>query len=331
MGQHGQTIAVTGACSYLGQRLLERLDSDRRWARVLALDVRPPPIPLDKCEYRRIDLTIPTVDGELAELFRAEGVDAVVHGAFLSHPTHATAWAHELEDIGTMHLLNACAEVPPSYLLLLSTTMVYGPHADNPNFLTEDHPLRGVPRSRWINDKVSAERQVARFADEQPEVTVGVLRFAPILGPTVSNFYTRFFSRPVAPVLMGYDPLMQFVHETDAADALDLAVAARARGPFNIVGDGVLPYRTILALMGKVPVPLPRPVAYSVSRALWATQVLDTPPNFLDYLRFLCVADGTRAAVELGFSPRYDIKATIQDFLGVADADGATDIARAQG
>ena len=35
------------------------------------------------------------------------------------------------------------------------------------------------------------------------------------------------------------------------------------------------------------------------------------------FLRFLCVADGEKARRELGFRPRHDIRATIQDFLGV--------------
>jgi UDP-glucose 4-epimerase len=186
-----------------------------------------------------------------------------------------------------------------------------------------------MERSRFVNDKVRAERQVARFASEHSDTTVTVLRFAPLLGPTVSNFFTRFFSRPVAPVLMGYDPLMQFVHEADAVDALQLAVDRDVRGPLNIVGDGVLPYTTILALMGKLPVPMPRFVAYPVSRALWATQIFDSPPNFLDYLRFLCVADGGRAHDLLGFHPRFDLKRTILDFLGVSD--DPLDVTRAHG
>src|SRR5262249_56726982 len=86
----------------------------------------------------------------------------------------------------------------------------------------------------------------------------------------------------------------------------------------NIVGDGVLPYSTILAMMGKVPVPLPHFVAYPLSRTLWATQIFDSPPHFLDFLRFLCVADGAKAKRVMGFSPVFDIKATIHDFLGIA-------------
>jgi UDP-glucose 4-epimerase len=213
---------------------------------------------------------------------------------------------------------------------MISTTLVYGAHPKNPNFLTEDAELRGHRDSRFVNDKVRAEKQVQRFAREHPNVSVCVLRFAPILGPTVSNMFTRFFSRPVAPVMMGHDPLMQFVHEQDAAFALQRAVEGDARGAFNIVGKGVLPYTTVLALLGRVPVPMPQIVARQVSKLLWATQLVGSPPSFLDFLLYLCVADGERARRELGFSPRLSIKRTILDFGGVGPEDGATDVTRAQ-
>ena len=50
-------------------------------------------------EFVKLDLTQPTVDSELATLLQATKVDTFVHGAFLSHPTHAAEWAHELEDV----------------------------------------------------------------------------------------------------------------------------------------------------------------------------------------------------------------------------------------
>ena len=326
----GRVVAVTGACTYLGGELLRRLEEDPRYARVLALDIRAPAQVGGKVEFVKLDLTQPTVDSELATLLHRAQVDTFVHGAFLSHPTHAVEWAHELEDVGTMHVLNACAGVEPRRLVMISTSLVYGAHPKNPNFLTEDSELRGHRDSRFVNDKVRAEKQIQRFAKEHPEVGVCILRFAPILGPTISNMYTRFFSRPIAPVMMGHDPLMQFVHEQDAAYALQKAVESSATGAFNIVGKGVLPYMTVLALLGRVPIPMPQIIARQVSKILWATQLVGSPPSFLDFLTYLCVADGSKAKRELGFSARLSIKRTILDFLGVAPEDGATDIARAQ-
>jgi UDP-glucose 4-epimerase len=333
--REGRVAAITGACTFLGSELVRRLEEDPRYRRVLILDVRNPrpeqTHPGAKVAFYNVDLTQPTVDDDLATLLDREEVDTVVHGAFLSHPTHAQEWAHELEDVGTMHVLNACAEVGPPRLVMVSTTLVYGAHPRNPNFLSESAELRGHRDSRFINDKVRAEKQALRFARENPATRVAILRFAPLLGPTVSNMFTRFFARPALPVMMGHDPLLQFVHEQDAAWALKLAVDSDVEGPFNIVGKGVLPYTTVLAMMGRVPLPMPYLIARQLSKALWATQVFDSPPSFLDFLLYLCVADGGRARRELGFSARLGIKRTIHDFLGIRPEDDATDVARAQG
>lgn len=313
-----RVVAVTGAYSFIGAELIRRLERDRRYYKVLAMDVRKPSFPMHKTQFHKVDLTLPTADAELAAIWKREGVDTIVHAAFLSSPTHASAWAHELESIGTMHVLNAAAECQVRKLVVWSQTVVYGAHPANPNFLTEAHPLRGESsRSRFVKDKVEVEKQVQRFRREHPDTLVTTLRTAATLGPHIRNFATRFFARPLAPALMGYDPLLQFVHERDVVDAFARAVDGDFPGEFNIVGDGVLPYSTILAMMGRVPVPMPHFLAYGLSKALWVTQVFDSPPNFLDFLRFLCVADGRKAREVMGFQPRWDIKATINDFLGV--------------
>ena len=328
---NARVVAVTGACTFLGSELIKRLEEDPRCARVLALDVRKPDLPLEKTAFYQLDLTMPTAGAHLADILADEGVDTVVHGAFLSYPTHATSWAHELEDIGTMHVINACAATAPARFVLISTTMVYGASRSNPSYLTEDRPIEPNHRSRHLDDRVRAEHQVARFAAENPATAVAVLRFAPILGATVTNLFTRFLSRPVVPVMMGHDPLLQFVHETDAVWALKLAVEGDATGPLNIVGKGVLPYTTVLAYMGRVPLPVPYFLARPATKALWVTQIFDSPPSMLRFLRYLCVADGARALEVLGYSPRFSIRRTIKDFLGLTGDLDAPDVIRAHG
>lgn len=317
-----RVVAVTGAAGFLGSAIVRRLAADPRCVRLLALDVRRPRGLPTVAQYHKLDLTLPSADAELAELLSREGADTLVHASFLAAPTHNTAWAHELEAIGTMHVINAVSEARVHKLVMLSTTLLYGAHPDNPNFLTERHETRGHKRSRFISEKLEAERQVRRFAAESAAHVVTILRCAATIGPTVQNVFTRFFARPVAPVLWGYDPLLQLLHEDDLCEAVALSVEHDVPGIFNIVGDGVLPYTTVLAMMGKVPLPMPGLLAYPMSRALWVTQVFDSPPSFLDFLRFLCVADGEKARRVMGFSPRHDIRSTIADFLGVATGRG---------
>ena len=223
---------------------------------------------MSKTQFHKIDLTLPTADADLAAIWKREGVDTVVHAAFLSTPTHANAWAHELESIGTMHVLNACAETPGAQAGRLVADGGLRRASAQPEL--PDRGARAARRTRRARassrTRSRSSGRCAASARSTPTPSSTTLRTAATLGPTIRNFATRFFSRPVAPTLMGYDPLMQFVHERDVVDAFSLAVDNDFAGEFNIVGDGVLPYSTILAMMGKVPLPMPHFLAYPLSR-----------------------------------------------------------------
>ncbi|HUB08048.1 MAG TPA: hypothetical protein VMB50_13645, partial [Myxococcales bacterium] len=143
---------------------------------------------------------------------------------------------------------------------------------------------------------------------------VSVLRFGSMLGPNVRNPATRLLGRPVVPVILGRDPLMQFLHVEDAIEALVLAVHARPRGPLNIVPPGVLPLSSVLRMLGRTALPLPAPVARSGLATLWSMFGVGTPPSWLDYLRYLWVADGSRATAEIGLRYRFDTRETVLAF-----------------
>jgi UDP-glucose 4-epimerase len=311
-----RTIAITGADAFLGRNLIGLLEDDDRVGRILAIDVKNPPTAGAKTRFYKVDLTQPSVDARLAEILSAESVDTFLHMAFLASPTHASAWAHELESIGTLHVLNACRARPVRKFVLWSQTLLYGASPSNPNFLTEDAPLRANPESRFLRDKIDVEQAVARFAVQMPGSVVTVLRLAPILGPTVHNYLTRYLGRRVVPTLAGFDPLVQFLHEVDALAAFKRAIHRDAPGVFNIVGDGVLPLSTVIRLAGRTNLPVPHPLAYPITRAAWAAQLSEAPPPFLDYLRWLCVADGDRARQHLQFEPTFTTREAVLDYAG---------------
>jgi UDP-glucose 4-epimerase len=289
----------------------------------VAFDLQKPELHLEKTVFHKIDLTLPGCDGEMASVLRAEQVDTFVHLAFLSNFTHRTSWAHELESIGTLHVLNACTESRTRKVVLWSQSLCYGANPDNPAYLREGRPLVGAARSNdtFFSDKIDAERQVRQFAEEHPERTVTVLRMAPILERGATNFISRMLSSRTIPVLMGHDPLVQFLHRDDANRALKLVVDEGHGGVFNIAADGVLPLRTVVGLLGRMPLPVPMPLARRVAGVLWMGQVIDVPPSFLDYLRYPCVMDTEKARQELRFFAEHDIHEILADMAGRAEAD----------
>jgi UDP-glucose 4-epimerase len=131
----------------------------------------------------------------------------------------------------------------------------------------------------------------------------------------VNNVFTRYLARKVVPTMMGFDPLVQFLHEADAIAALHLALLRDAPGTFNIVGDGVLPLSTVIKLAGRVALPIPHPVADTLVGLGWMAQLVDAPPSFLKYLRFLCVADAKKAREVMGFRAAYTSREALLDFV----------------
>jgi UDP-glucose 4-epimerase len=155
----------------------------RRTERIVAIDLDTPETRGPKTRMYPVDLTTPTSEERVAEILAAEKVDTLLHLAFLSSPTHASAWAHELESVGTMHVLNAARQVSLRKLILWSQTILYGAHPTNPNFLSERHPLRADADEPFFGDKMAAEREAAAFAAKAKGTVVTTLRTAPIVGP----------------------------------------------------------------------------------------------------------------------------------------------------
>ncbi len=297
----GLRVAVTGALGDFGKLVLSRLEQDPAVESILVLDVAKPAGA--KVEFHRVDLTRHDAEAELTDALSERPVDALYHLAFLYGPIRNGSVAHELEVIGTMSVLTAVGRAKLPRLIVPSMTAVYGARGQHPALLREETPLLGCPHSRFVSDKVEVEGQVRAFRERHPDTRVLVLRFAPVLGPSVDNPTTRYLRRPHVPTLLGYDPLWQAVHEEDAGRALHLALTADASGEFNIVGRGVLPLSGLICQAGARPIPLPGPLFRVALLALDTVGAPGLPVALLDYIHYSLVADGERAESSLGFIP----------------------------
>jgi UDP-glucose 4-epimerase len=155
---------------------------------------------------------------------------------------------------------------------------------------------------------------VATLRRDAPHTILTILRFALIVGPRSKNYFTELFRRTVVPTLLGYDPLMQFIHEKDANTALEKSIFEDHKGIFNIVGEGVIPLSYALREAGKIRVPVAPFFAYPLIQALWNLQLVSVPGKLLDYFRYLWVADGEKAKREMKFSPILNSKDAFLDF-----------------
>jgi UDP-glucose 4-epimerase len=308
-------IAVTGTSSFLGGALLRRLVERHGADQVVSVDVASPPATLHGVRRRLIDFTEPAADQQLLDALGEEEVESLVHLAFFTSPRRDASYAHELESIGTLHVLAAAAAAGIRHLVLRSFTALYGARGENPNFIREEQPLQAAPGHRWARDKVEAEGHAASFAKRYPHLRVTVLRLAPLLGPGVRTFYTRIFDHRVVPMLMGYDPLLQLLHPEDALRALELAFEKAPGGVYNVVPRDSLTLATALHLSEKIPVPVPHLLAYPAADALWAAGVGQAPGSFVDFVRYPILGDGEKARRELGFEADFGSREALMAYL----------------
>jgi UDP-glucose 4-epimerase len=251
-------------------------------------------------------------DPSLVDQLRSKEVSTVCHLQFLSEvPRNESTF--QLNVIGTIRLLRACAEAGIEKVILKSSTAVYGAHPDNSAFLNEQQPLRGGRSYGYLRDWLEIETFCDEFSRRVPQPSLTRLRFSSIVGPTADTPMTRFLKRPQAPVLLGFDPMMQVIHEQDVVEAIARAVLDDAVGAFNVAARQSLPLSRLTGLTDKPPLPILHLLAYRMPRAL-RPALFPIPP---DYLRYPWVGDLTRMVETLRFQPRHGAPEALQSLAAL--------------
>jgi UDP-glucose 4-epimerase len=300
-------VLITGVSRFLGLRLAKRLERDPLIEHLVGVDLDAPPIPIDGLEFVRADIRNPLI----ARVLEATKVDTIVHTNITS-----SHWGFgENYVIGTMQLM-AAAQSAQSVrnVVVKSSTAVYGSAPADPSILSEDHAHRRVDLAGYGKDCADAETYARDFGRRRPDVHLSILRFQNVIGPTVSTSLTAYLSLPVIPTALGFDPRLQFVHETDAVEALYLALARGAKGIMNIAAQGVVYLSQAIRLLGRVQLPLVLPFARATAGAMRRAGIVDFPPDQLRLIQFGRVVDTSRAERILDFSPRFTTRSCIEDF-----------------
>jgi UDP-glucose 4-epimerase len=305
---------VTGVSRHLGGRFAQLLQADPDITRVIGVDVVPPKQDLGDAEFVRADIRNPIIGKVIS---RAE-VDTVVHMAVLATPVGAggRATMKEINVIGTMQLLAACQKAPSvAKLVVKSSTSVYGSSPRDPAMFTEDQEPQALARSGYAKDSVEVEGYVRGFARRRPDVIVSTLRFANFVGPVVRTALTSYFSLPVVPTLLGFDPRLQFIHERDGLEAMWRATLEDRPGTFNVAGDGVLTLSQAVRRTGRPSVPLPQPAAPLLGQVMRRLGLADFSSEQLRFLAYGRGVDTTRMKEGLGLIPHYTSAEAFDDFV----------------
>jgi len=304
-----RAVCITGIAGNLGKALARLLHSETH---LVGVDRRPFRDKPKDVDHHQVDIR----KRKLEEVFRQARPEALIHLGIMHDPRTPFSEAHSFNILGTHKVLDLCVRHGVKKVVVLSSANVYGPLPDNSNFLTEDKPLMAADRFPSVRDLIELDMYAQSFMWQHPDVETVILRPVHIVGPTVKNAPSNYLrlERPIT--VLGFDPMIQLVHEDDVCLALALALRPGVRGVYNVTGPGEVPLSAVLRELSRRPIPVPHPLVRPLLRRAFEARLTNFPPEEVDHLQYLCVVDGSRASRDLGFAPRHSMRETIRSVLG---------------
>jgi len=113
------------------------------------------------------------------------------------------------------------------------------------------------------------------------------------------------------PMVLGFDPLFQFLHEDDVVEALVLTLGKRPRGVFNVAGPQPLPLSRVAIAAGRTPVPVPE---FLLEGLIGRFGFPRLPRGALTHIKYPVVVDAKAFRETTGFVHEYDEMDAIRSF-----------------
>lgn len=312
----GRRVLITGLGTFWGGRMAQAMERDPDVEVIVGLDTEEPKVELTRTEYVRADQGYSI----LSRIVKATQVDTIVHTFLVVDSNrHSGRGLHEINVIGTMNLLAAASapDTPVRHVIVKSSSLVYGSTFEDPAWWREEMSRVRAPRTRVERSLLEVEGYIRDFADDNPHVTVTLLRFANVLGTDIVTSISRALERQLAPQILGFDPLLQFVQEDDVIRALEHVTRNGLAGVYNVAGDGRLPWSEVADIAGARLVPISPIATRLVTSPLDRLGLFDLPPELLDLLRYGRGIDNRRLKAT-GFRYSYTSAGAVRNFTEAA-------------
>ena len=227
MTMDSRRILVTGLSTYWGGRLAQALEALREVEAIIGVDNEEPD---GRARAHRVrEGRAPSTRCCAASSRRPRSTRWSTRAWWSTRPPPSPRKAHENNVIGTMNILAACSgrRLARAQGRLQVLGALLRLRAGRPGLLRRVDgpaaPAAHADRARHRRGR-GVGRRVRR---EEPRRGRTVLRFANVLGPDVRTSHIGLFSLPAVPMILGFDPRYQFVHEDDVVHALEHAVTQR--------------------------------------------------------------------------------------------------------
>ncbi len=300
-----EKVLITGIAGGQGRLLARRLLENYEVCGVdrVAWEGHPSEITVHNVDLRK---------KRFEDVIRTEQPTVVVHMGFIRHFRVADRERHDVNVRGTKQLLDHCVNHGVQSLVVLSSSYVYGAFPENPYFMDEDAPLSASRSYPEIRDLVEVDTLVTSYLWRYSHLRTCVLRPVNVLGYYVHSMIGSYLREARVPTVMGFDPMMQFIHEEDVSEAIALALDHRLQGVFNLAGPGEVPLHTAIRETGGKSLAVPEPLMRPLFARAFRWGVIPYPPGAIDYLKYPITVSGERFVEATNFRPLFNLEEIFQ-------------------
>jgi UDP-glucose 4-epimerase len=299
-------VLVTGISSKIPNIVAERLLAGGH--EVIGIDRRPWPGAPAAVEMHEVDIRKRGAE----EVFRKSRPDAVIHMATVTHLVAKSEDRYRINLGGTRAVFDYAKTYGVKQVIFAGRHTYYGAAPDAPLYHSEEEPPMAMTAFPELADLVAADLYATTALWRSPEICTSVLRICYTLGPTGMGTLCTFLRGSRVPMILGFDPLFQFMHEKDVARAIILALEKQVRGVFNVAGPQPVPLSVVVRETGRKPMALPELVFNALLGRFGLPKL---PPAALTHIKYPVVVDAAAFRAATGFTYEVDEVQAMHEYL----------------
>ncbi len=298
-------VLVTGISGKIGRLVGRELLAAGH--EVVGIDRRPWPDAPRGLEVAAVDVRKRPAE----DVFRRFRPEAVIHMATVTHFSARSEERYRINLDGTRRVWEFSHRYGVQHALFVGRHTYYGAAADSPLYHSESEPPNAVATFPELGDLVAADLYAGTALWRFPDMCTTVLRMCYTLGPTRHGTLANFLRGPRVPMILGFDPLYQFMHELDAVSAICTALERRIEGVYNVSGPQPVPLSVLIRVTGRTALPLPARALHRVQGRLGLPPL---PPGAIAHLKYPVVVSSRVFRERTGWSHFYDEIQTMESF-----------------
>ncbi len=298
------TILITGMAGGLSQTVARKLLTAGH--AVIGVDYRPVKRPLEGVTVYQANYNKTRIE----DVFKRHPIDVVLHLGRVGNLREDMGKRFDLNVVGSQKIMNLCRDRGVSRLLVFSTFHIYGAHPANHTPIYEDEPIRAGTEFPQIADAIQLDNMACTWVYQHPDIGIVVLRPTNVVGPHIHNTISSLLRAPTFFQLAGFNPMFQFIHENDLANAIVTFATGpkKVSGVFNIAGEGAVPLCTAFKMARVRVYPLPAGLVTATLR-YWA----GFPRYFINFFKYPCIISDKAFRETFDWAPEMSLEACIWD------------------